>query len=351
MKDAAKELRKTENRSPDTKWYMKLCVCIFIGFAIELFFTNKPFGSLKYLLFNIGYSIGIGYPLWSGNIYIAEKLDQYISWLESPGKRFLVNFLVVVSYSIVVITAVNFIFYVWLAGQSWERMLSFGVYRMQLFMSVVISFFFYSRAFVIEWRAMAIKTEQLKAEKSASQFQALQSQVNPHFLFNSLNALNSLILTDQDLASKFTKELASIYRYVLDVKDEELVHLDRELAFVNQYAFLQHIRFGDKLSIKIDIESALDNVLIAPLSLQMLLENAIKHNEISAAKPLQIHIFKEGEYLVVTNNIQPKQHKETSSGIGLENIRMRYQLLGENMPVVSTEENEFKVALPLLYAE
>lgn len=342
---------KTDDQSSETKWYFKLLICVVIGIAIEVFFTSKPFGSVKYLMFNIAYSIGIGYPLWSGNIYIADKLDHYISWLESPGKRFLVNFFIVVIYSIVVITAVNFTFYVWFAGQSWEKMLSFGVYRIQVFLSVVISFFFYSRAFVIEWREMAIKTEQLKAEKSASQFQALQSQVNPHFLFNSLNALNSLILTDQQLASRFTKELANIYRYVLDVKDEELVALARELNFAKQYAFLQDIRFGENIHIEMDTEGLPDTLLIAPLSLQMLLENAIKHNEISSAKPLHINIYKEGEYLVVANNIQLKQHKESSSGIGLENIRLRYQLIGGKLPILTEEENKFKVALPLLYAE
>lgn len=334
-----------------TKWYVKLLICGMIGIAIEIFFNNNPFGSLKYLLYNIGYSIGIGYPIWSGNVFIAKKLDNYISWLESPGKRFLINLFVVIGYSFVVITAVNLVFYVSLLGQSWEKVLTQGVYRIQLVISVVISFFFYSRAFVIEWREMAIKAEQLKAENSASQFEALQSQVNPHFLFNSLNALNSLILTDQQLASRFTKELAAIYRYVLDVKDEELVSLAKELVFVKQYAFLQHIRFGENLKIEIDMENLSDDILIAPLSLQMLLENAVKHNEISMANPLSIHIYVAGEYLMVRNNIQLKQHKEVSSGIGLNNISARYQLICNKTPIISEEGKEFSVGLPLLYAE
>lgn len=350
-KSIEKSLLVEEKTNPLVRWYVKLLICGSIGIFIEVLFSSHPFASLERLFFNIAYSIGIGYPLWSGNIFIAEKLDDYISWVESPGKRFLVNLLVVISYSFVVITAVNFVFYVLVAGQSLDNMLSFAVYRMQLIISVIISFFFYSRAFVIEWRSMTIKAEQLKAENSASQFEALQSQVNPHFLFNSLNALNSLILTDQQLASRFTKELAAIYRYVLDVKEEELVALGREMAFVKQYAFLQHIRFGDNMKIEIDEESFTAEMLIAPLSLQMLLENAIKHNEISAAHPLHIRIFATDKYLIVSNNIQLKQDKEASSGIGLNNIRARYQLICGQALKLDDKGKEFVVGLPLLYAE
>ena len=188
--------------------------------------------------------------------------------------------------------------------------------------------------------------EQMKREQLALQYETLKSQVNPHFLFNSLNAVTSLISTDPDKAIQFVKKLSEVFRYVLEQKDNELTTLDAELDFLDSYIFLQKIRFGENLKVNIDVQER--NRYIIPLSLQMLIENAIKHNVVSKEFPLTIQISsKNGNYLVVSNNLR-KKPVMGSSNLGLENIRSRYGFFTANFVVVTETENEFRVEIPLL---
>ena len=171
--------------------------------------------------------------------------------------------------------------------------------------------------------------------------------MNPHFLFNSLNSLSSLISKDPDKAVKFVKELSEIYRYVLDQKNTELVDLKDEIEFLNSYVFLQKIRFAESLKVNIDISAK--NRKIIPLSLQMLLENAIKHNVVSKDKPLEIDVYSNPEnYIVVRNNIQKKKVVGTSTNIGLKNIKDRYAYF-TNLPlnIIETKES-FIVEIPTI---
>jgi LytS/YehU family sensor histidine kinase len=170
--------------------------------------------------------------------------------------------------------------------------------------------------------------------------------VSPHFLFNSLNALTNLVYEDQEKAVKFIKQLSEVYRYVLDTRDKEVVSLTEELKFLESYLFLQRIRFGNKLRVTIDLSG---DPMLAPLALQMLIENAIKHNIISEADPLNIRIFSEDGYLTVENNLQKKSVLgERSSGVGLDNIRKRYEFLTDREVKVLETPVSFVVKLPLL---
>ena len=203
--------------------------------------------------------------------------------------------------------------------------------------------FFYDR-----WRESAIEQERLRRENIESQLAGLREQVNPHFLFNSLNTLVYLIPEDTQRAVEFVRKLSKVYRYVLEIRDRRLISLDEELAFLESYIFLVKERFGNNLIVEMAIPEAIRQDQIVPLSLQMLFENAVKHNIISAERPLTIRLFLEGKQLIVSNDLQIKNQGMTSTGVGLENIRSRYAFFCDEPIVVNRNEREFRVGLPLL---
>lgn len=202
-----------------------------------------------------------------------------------------------------------------------------------------------------------LKNVQLRAElleKGAvvSQFEALKNQISPHFLFNSLSILTSLVHEDPVLSEKFIKQLAKAYRYILEQRDHNLVPLHIELDFIEAYTFLLKIRFENKFDVLIDVpQPTQEGYQIAPLSLQMLVENAVKHNRMSLREPLQVRIHVMNEYLVVENPIQDRDQPVFSTGIGLQNITDRYALLTSQPVQCGPEGGRFVVKIPLLTSE
>jgi PAS domain S-box-containing protein len=189
----------------------------------------------------------------------------------------------------------------------------------------------------------------LQKENLQSQFEMLKQQVNPHFLFNSLNVLSSLIKIDADTAEKFTGQLAVVYRYVLENKEKELVPVQTELDFLSAYIFLLDIRFTDKLKVNIDLPEDKREYLILPLAMQLLIENAIKHNAFSKKSPLVIDIFvDEKNYLNIVNNLQERDSHFASTGVGLKNIESRYSLLTDLKPAFIKKDKSFIAKIPLL---
>ncbi len=188
----------------------------------------------------------------------------------------------------------------------------------------------------------------LQKENLQSQFEVLRQQVNPHFLFNSLNVLTSLIKLEPDLAEKFTEHLSKVYRYVLENKDNDLVNLQTELDFLDAYIFLLNIRFMDKIEVIVEIGSDKKSLLILPLALQLLIENAIKHNAMSKKNPLKIRISIDGkDTLIVANNLQERESHMASTGVGLKNIEHRYHLLEMPAPQFYKTETEFIAQIPM----
>lgn len=192
----------------------------------------------------------------------------------------------------------------------------------------------------------------LQKENLQSQFDVLKQQVNPHFLFNSLNVLTSLIKLEPDLAEKFSEQLSKVYRYVLENKDNELVDLHTELNFLDAYIFLLNIRFVDKLLVNIDIPENRRGDLIIPLAMQLLIENAIKHNTMSKTDPLKIDIFiDEKKFLNINNNLQERPSHLISTGVGLKNIQNRYMLLNNTEPIFEKTQTHFNAKVPLVVVE
>ena len=203
--------------------------------------------------------------------------------------------------------------------------------------------------FFAMWKRQAIEAEALKSRQLRAELDVLRNQVSPHFLFNSLNTLVALIHEDADQAARFTKDLSHVYRYILQHKDKEVVDLGTELDFTRAYIDLMKVRFADSLRIHLEVAPEHRQLLVAPLTLQLLLENALKHNVASQARPLQVDILVEdGRTLVVRNSLHRKQGVVEGTGTGLSNVRQRYAYLSERpVDVIETREH-FLVALPLL---
>ena len=193
--------------------------------------------------------------------------------------------------------------------------------------------------------------EKLEKENSQIRFETLKSQLNPHFLFNSLNVLSTLIKKDSDKAQNFVDEFSSVYRYTLDVIEKPVVELKEELDFAKSYLFLQKIRFNNAVDMEIKVDASKLNYFVPPLAVQTLLENAFKHNRASVDNPLNIRIYDEDNFLIIVNNLQPKIKGSDSKGVGLNNLKKRYELLGEELPHFSVTEKEYVSKIPLIRPE
>lgn len=293
------------------------------------------------------FSFSLWMLLWKGNGYVTDFVNTKISWLDQPMKRFIVGIISTVAYTGAVIVGIMFLF---------ERVLNFSFGNSfvptiinTIVITIIISLFLHSREFLKNWKKLELDAVKLRNENLTSKYESLKSQLDPHFLFNSLNVLTNLVYHDADKSARFIKQLSEVYRYVLEVRNKELVPLEEELKFVESYLFLQQIRFGDKLKVNNKLEGVEGS--IPPLALQILVENAIKHNVISEDDPLTISMFIQDNHVVVENNLQKKIRLiEGSTGIGLDNITKRYEFLSNRKIVVEETPVNFIVKLPLLVA-
>ena len=204
--------------------------------------------------------------------------------------------------------------------------------------------YFFSR-----WNLSTIEAEKLKSDQTRAQLDTLKNQISPHFLFNSLNTLVAIIPENQQQAIEFTQKLSEVYRYILEYKEKELVLLETELNFIRSYLFLLKIRYPENLTVDYNINKEHLNKLVAPLSIQMLIKNALKHNIISKSNPLSIEVYTDkGDTITVKNKLQLKTSIENSTKTGLDNIRKRYQFLSNKSIDVRTTRESFIVAIPLL---
>ena len=233
-------------------------------------------------------------------------------------------------------------FQYFITHESWHNY-SFGLWITLTIVSVFHIVYFYNR-----YQKNKIKEQKVIAGTASAKFDALKNQLDPHFLFNSLNVLTSLIEENPDNAQKFTTSLSKVYRYVLEQKNKDLVTVDEELDFARTYMSLLKMRFEDSIIFEIPEKSSNPESRVVPLSLQLLLENAVKHNMVTSKKPLHIKIYESEGMLIVENNLQPKQIVNKSSGVGLENIKQRYNLLSNKKVSINHQAQCFAVAIPML---
>ncbi len=324
-------------------------IVLTIGLSISLIFSwGTILKSSDYFLKAALYSLIIGFSLWKSNEVYTFFLERIFPWHKRALLTLILDISGTIIISAIVIVLVNHYFYFLISEYHFkdrpQYFILVGV--IQLIISLVISSVFYITRFFKEWRKLLISEEKLKQEALASQYEALKSYVNPHFLFNSLSVLDSLVDTDPIKAKEFISKFSDVYRYVLHQKDKDLVPLTGEIEFVKSYISLLKIRQGDALQVNIEISDS--SGMVVPVALQILLENAFKHNEASMENPLEVSITRVGDDLMVVNNYQPRKVIIDNQGIGLKTIGRRYAQLSNREISIVNENGLFKVCLPVI---
>ena len=327
---------------------------ITLIFALLFTLINQNF-SLKAigytLLISAMYSFGLGFAQGIINDSLSNKWD----WIEHTNTRIWAGIVTTVLYTVPVVLLIDYVNFIVISGHNIDRFFS-GRYLWQHVFYIILSFgvsaFIHARGFMIQWKN-SVKQESTKqeivAKTETAKFESLKNQLDPHFLFNSLNVLTSLIGENPQQAERFTTKLSKVYRYVLEQRNKDLVPIEEELKFAKTYMELLGMRFEEAVQFNIPDNISTNELKIVPLSLQLLLENAVKHNVVSTSKPLTINIYEEGSYLMITNNVNPKEAIGKSTKIGLQNIADRYGLITEKGVKIENNNKTFKVSLPLLY--
>jgi two-component system LytT family sensor kinase len=283
---------------------------------------------------------------WEGNLFILDKMKQ-----RYPDPEFTVNRIVLLIFFVTLFSCVVgfggfFAISQFLFNDVQTLDNSIGRISSTLMLTYFITALYEGAHYFQRYKASLIENERIIKEKIITQFELLKQQTSPHFLFNSLNTLISIIPDDTDLAVTYTQHLSNVYRYVLQHKDQNWVSLETELKFVKSFFFLNKIRFGDHLSLNVDINEDKQQSLVAPLSLQILIENALKHNVISSEKPLTISILEHNGKLIVKNNLQLKSNSQGTK-MGLQNIINRYKHLSGKTVQILDYPGFFTVSIPL----
>jgi two-component system, LytTR family, sensor kinase len=336
---------KEDNKSIDNIYIRIIGISLIGIFMPILFYTGSDF---NVLLRWIIISLLITFTAWEISRHIVAFLWRKYPWEDSALKHLLMMILFLTTLTVLLAVIIYYINYLFdnVSNGYWATMK--GVH-LAILLLTFFSTSVYEGIFLFhKWKKTLILSASLERENIKSQFETLKNQVNPHFLFNSLNTLSSLITENPDKAVEFVNEFSSIYRYVLDVKDLNAVKLQEELDFVRSYVYLQKIRYGENLDVIIDIEEHMLQSSLMPLSLQVLIENAVKHNEISDAFPLKIEITSTGTSVVVKNNLNKTLYHSDSPKMGLSNLTARYNLISDNTPDFRQNENEFIAEIPLL---
>ena len=328
-----------------------ISVSIFLVLILIRLITGVTIELNKNLLVNFGYTMMYGLTLYFANAYLFMYLDKKFEVERFTKKRIIIGFLGSFLISVFVIFLLRIVEDVLIEGRSFETFIKAETLANYL-VTIIITFFvtlaFHAFYFYKAYQENKVKEQKIIAGTASAQFESLKNQIDPHFLFNSLNVLSSLIEENPENAQKFTTSLSKIYRYVLEQKDKELVSVAEELQFAKTYMNLLKMRFENSITFEIPDGFENEEAKVVPLSLQLLLENCIKHNVVSETKPLHIKISIEDNQLVVTNNLQKKEVLSDRRGVGLQNIVNRYAILTKRNVLVEENEKVFKVFLPIL---
>lgn len=284
-------------------------------------------------------------------ILLKRRINRHIPWDKSPTRRLLLECLIIAPAALIAIVLLRISINVFMLKAAFIKFSDEVITAIYyLFFLVILPAFLEFAVFLLNrWRTGLAEVERFRKENAEFRFEALRAQINPHFLFNSLNTLSSLIYEDRDKAAGFIRHLSDVYRYVLENRNRETITLSEELTFIKAFVYLYQLRFDNKLTVSVAVEETLLQRLIAPMTLQLLIENAVKHNIVSTRKPLNIEIYTdENLFLNVRNNLQKKQTEEVSTAMGLKNIVSRYGFLTRLPVEIKETDNEFIVKVPLI---
>ncbi len=331
------------------KVFRYLLTCLIVAVIVAPFINPDLFSDLDYFWLTIQFSLICTTSGLYGTIWLSRYLDKKYNWINNLWKRLVLGIVVLEAWSVIIYTiTMPILLYIYFDVSGDETIyqllrnvkypLLTGIAGM-LILSVI--------EFFKNWKQSYLKQQKLKAEMQTYKYEALRSQLNPHFLFNSLNVLSSLVYEDPTLAEKFIDQLSDLYAKVLDSKDKELIPLAEELDFINAYIFLLKTRFENKLDIQVNILAG-ENEYVAPMVLQLLIENAVKHNIGSKDSPLKVWIEKTGSHIETRNTLLVKKTGDRSTGMGLQNIMQRYRFFTNQLIEVNQSEKEFSVKIPIL---
>jgi hypothetical protein len=328
----------------------RLILIPFFGIAIPLITKLNQERVLSHWLIKLSfaYTILLAFVIWQGNRYLLFTLRTYFDWFNKPVKKIIVLLFAISFYTI----PISFLlltgwYYIFAEGKvNWNTV---SITTLIIMICVIFITHVYETVFLVkESESEMVKNAQLEKAKAQAELEALKTQIDPHFIFNSLNTLSHLIEDNPAKAKQFNDNMAEVYRYILHNKGKELVLLREEISFIRDYFSLLKIRFENAVQLNLNIPTNLyDQYLIPPISLQILIENAIKHNEFSDFSPLIIDIGFANDALIATNETKRKILRKASSGIGLRNLNERYKLLIDKSIDIH-DEAKFSVTLPIL---
>lgn len=329
---------------------------LYINIIVSLFIFLIDGGEKTFERYSITFLISGMYTFFIGlgNGFLNDYLDSKFSWTDETRKRTIAAIVGTLVMNIALVYFCNYLNFIIIQGKNPENFFNGEMNFINWFFinfAIMISAIGHARGFMAAWKNSTKKEvveQKLIAKSANAQFESLKNQLDPHFLFNSLNVLDSLIEENPVQAQRFTNSMSKIYRYVLEQKDKELVSVEEEIDFAKTYCELLKTRFEDAVTFDFNISEEDKKGFVVPLSLQLLLENSIKHNFATSSKPLNIKIFTEKGNLIIENNLQTRELPNTSTGVGLANIVSRYNLLTERNVFVEKSEAFFRVKLPIL---
>lgn len=330
---------------------LKISIIIFICLQLLNIVLGNDLKFDVHLLIAFSLTFLYSFSIGLANSALNQMLDAYFIKDKFSKNRIVINVILSFFITITIIFILRVFEEVIIKKRTFQDYIS-NEKPANFIVATVITFIIILSIYLFHFYK-AYKENQLKEQKiiagtASAKFESLKNQIDPHFLFNSLNVLSSLIEENPENAQRFTTSLSKIYRYVLEQKDKELVSVEEELAFAKTYMNLLKMRFENSISYEIPTEFDNPEARVVPLSLQLLLENCIKHNVVSEKKPLQIRIYIENNYLIVENNLQKKEVLQERKGVGLQNIVDRYALISERKVMIEENENQFKIKIPIL---
>lgn len=331
-----------------------LIISSWISLGTALFFFTFFNGqkSVMAFLYTLGISAMYTFTIAIGSGWVNRYLNRRYSWVEKTRSRIIFGILMVVASNTAMVLALNYINFIVLQKKDPATFFTGEIGLFNWFMinfALMIAAFLHAKSFMEEWKKSTrreVVEQKLIARSANAQFESLKNQLDPHFLFNSLNVLSSLIEENSAQAQQFTGAMAKIYRYVLEQKDKELISLEEEISFAKTYAQLLKMRFEESIIFNFSTEE--NTGFLVPLSLQLLLENCIKHNFATPDKPLQITISTHEGFLVIENNLQARTAEGESTGIGISNIVSRYALLTDRNVFIEKSEHSYRIKIPVL---
>lgn len=316
---------------------------------VALFWYYQPELIVYYTVATIAL---VGSFLWLGNMLITKSLDKWFPWTTYGKRRFFTHLIIGIIYSIGVINIAYYIVKILATDilPTTEQLIVANVYGAIVIIPIFSIYF--SLHFLSHWQESELAMERFQKESMSSQLETLKNHLDPHFLFNNLNILSALIDKDAEQSQEFLGRFAQVYRTMLLTKAEDLVTLEEEMNFIETYIFLIRTRFQDFIQFRIELDEDSLFYMMPPLTLQMLIENAVKHNNITADEPLVIKIFRDGCRLFVENNINEKpEDLKTKSGTGLKNIKARYKYYTDEEVTIDRMGEVFRASLPLIEIE